>query len=83
MLTIASQDQAFEFHVKLDQVSKISLVVKETPPPKKKIMRIIRLLNNEQSSLASLILVGNDADDAAGQWFENLQKVYGGSEIEL
>ena len=77
MLTLASPDQAFEFHVQLEQVSKVVLVEKETPA---KTMRIIRLLNAVGESMSSLILA--DASDGARAWYHGLVETHG-SEIQL
>lgn len=77
MLTMASTDQAFEFHVQLEQVSKIVLVEKETPA---KTLRIIRLLNAVGNSMSSLILA--DTSDEATAWYHDLINKRG-SEIQL
>ena len=77
MLTLASKDQAFEFHVQLTEVSKIVLVEKETPA---KTLRIIRLLNSMGESMSSMILA--DTSDAAKKWYHGLVEKRG-SEIQL
>lgn len=77
LLTLASEDHSFEYHLTLDQVSKIVFVSKETP---KKTMRIVRLLNAEGVSMSSLILA--DETDAAAKWYEGLIEKHG-SEIQL
>jgi hypothetical protein len=77
MLTMASADQAFEFHVQLEQVSKVVLIEKETPA---KTLRIIRLLNDLGESMSSLILA--DSSDEAITWYHDLVENRG-NEIQL
>jgi len=77
LLTFASEDQSFEFHLQLSEVSKIALVEKETPA---KTLRIIRLLNAEGESMSSLILA--DTSDEATKWYHGIVEKRG-SEIQL
>lgn len=77
LLTMANDDQSFEFHVRLNQVSKIVLTTRETPL---KTLRIARFLNSQGDSICSLILA--DASDEAIQWYRQLQETYG-SDIQL
>jgi putative heme iron utilization protein len=77
MLTLASADQAFEFHLQLTDISKIVLVEKETPA---KTLRIVRFLNAVGESMSSLILT--DASDEAKAWYHGLVETQG-SEIQL
>jgi len=77
LLTLASKDQSFEYHLQLSQVSKIALVEKETPA---KTMRIIRLLNAEGESMSSLILA--DSSEEATKWYHAFVEKRG-SEIQL
>jgi hypothetical protein len=77
MLTMASADQTFEFHVHLEQVSKVVLIEKETPA---KTLRIIRLLNDVGDSMSSLILA--DSSDEAIAWYHGLVEKRG-NEIQL
>jgi hypothetical protein len=77
MLTMASADQTFEFHVHLEQVSKVVLIEKETPA---KTLRIIRLLNDVGDSMSSLILA--DSSDEAITWYHGLVEKRG-NEIQL
>lgn len=69
LVTFASDDQSFEFHVQLGQVKQFALLEKATPS---KTMRIIRILNDDDVSMASLILA--DSSDAASVWFSDLVK---------
>ena len=73
LCTLATDDQSFELHVKLNKVGKICLVEKETP--KKKMMRIIRMLQADGTSICSLILT--DSSDDAASWFGSLKEEYG------
>ena len=72
LLTMANEDQSFEFHLQLSQVLKIVLTEKEAP---KKTLRIIRLLNVAGDSLSSLILA--DESEAALAWYKELIAKYG------
>ena len=80
ILTLASEDKAFEFHIQTAQVSKIVFTQKESPQMPGRIMSISRLLNAEGKPMCSLIL----ADDSkeASEWYEGLMEKYGG-EIQL
>lgn len=77
LLTLATTDQSFEYHLQLSQVSKIVVLEKETP---KKVLRIIRLLNAEGESMSSLILA--DESNKAVDWFKGLIGIFG-DEIQL
>ena len=77
LLTLASEDQSFEFHLQLSQVSKMVLTTKETP---KKTLQIVRLLNPEGVSMCSLILA--DQSEAAIDWYQKLQDDFG-TEVQL
>jgi hypothetical protein len=68
MATFANEDQSFEYHVQLEQISKIMLIEKETP--NKKVLRIIRLLNATGDSMSSFILA--DSSEAAKVWYHDL-----------
>jgi hypothetical protein len=77
LLTLASEDQSFELHITLSEVSKVVLVTKGTP---RRIMRLVRLLNAEGQSMLSIILA-DDSDDAIS-WYQSLIEKYGG-DIQL
>lgn len=77
MLTLASTDQTFEFHLQLTDICKIVLIEKETPA---KTLRIIRLLNAVGESMSSLILA--DTSDEAKSWYHELVEKRG-NEIQL
>ena len=77
MLTLATSDQAFEFHIQLEQVSKVVLMEKVLPA---KTLRIVRLLNAVGDSISSLILA--DGSDQATSWYHGLVERRG-AEIQL
>ena len=73
ILTMASQDQSFEFHVKLEQVHKIALV--ERQQESGKVLRIIRMTNEKEESICSLILA--EYSEGAATFFQDLVTKYG------
>ena len=75
VLTLASEDQSFEYHVELSEVSKIVFIERETPA---KTLRVIRLLNEVGNPISSLILASDDDSD---HYHELIEKF--GSEIQL
>jgi putative heme iron utilization protein len=77
LLTLANEDQSFEFHLQLSEVSKIVLLEKPTPS---KTLRIVRILNAAGESMSSLILA--DESEAAVTWYEGLIAKYG-KEIQM
>ena len=77
LMTLASEDQSFEYHVQLSAVSKMVMVSKETP---KKVLRIVRLLNADGDSMSSLILA--DESEKAIEWYEGILAKYG-NDIQL
>jgi hypothetical protein len=84
LLTLASTDASWEYHVQLSDVFKVALVEKQTPA---KTLRIVRLMNATGDTISSLILVpdhpeNSRKEDEAIQWFHGLVETYG-SEIQL
>jgi hypothetical protein len=77
LMTLASEDKSFEFHVRLSHVSKMVLAVKTSPS---KVLRVVRLLSSSGESLASLILATETED--ATKWFSDLVDKHG-DEIQL
>lgn len=67
LITFASSDSSFEFHLNLSRIDCISFVERNT-------MKICRLLNNEGISACSLILV--DSSDEANKWFTTAKEKY-------
>jgi len=69
LMTFASTDASFEFHVNLNKIEHISFVEKNG-------MNICRLLNQEGQSACSLILA--DKSDKAIEWFQKTKGQYEG-----
>lgn len=78
LLTLASQDKSFEFHLKTAKVSKVALTEKEAATGK--VMRVIRFLNTAGEPICSLIL-RDDSDDATA-WYSDLRSTYG-TDVQL
>ncbi len=76
LVTLASEDQSFEFHVKVDQVDKVVFVQSARPAEggEEKILRICRLMDKEGGSICSLIL--NEYGQAAIDWFSEMEARY-------
>lgn len=76
LITLASEDKSFEFHVKVDEVNNI--VFAESVQPLEgggeKILRICRFMNGEGGSICSLIL--GEYEDAAIEWFTGMKERY-------
>ena len=72
LMTLASEDKSFEFHLHLADVEQISVLEKETPM---KTMRLVRILGAEGQSMCSLILA--DTSDEACEWFHKMKEEYG------
>jgi hypothetical protein len=73
LMTFASLDASFEFHVKVDQVCMITFV--STEKPDGKVMRVSRFLNEKGTPICSLILA--DSSEKAIDWFEGMVEKYG------
>jgi putative heme iron utilization protein len=78
LVTFASEDSSFEFHLKTAQVSKVALVEKDGPKGGR--MRIMRFLNDTGKPICSLILA-NDSEEAA-EWYKSISEKYG-QEMQL
>ncbi|KAG7360756.1 hypothetical protein IV203_035855 [Nitzschia inconspicua] len=75
LATFASDDQSFEFHLVIAQVSKVAMVEKASPVKEGKMMRILRFLNNEEKPICSLILAEESTD--AAEWYKKLLTEHG------
>ena len=71
LTTFASEDQSFEFHLMISQVSKIVLTEKTG----EKIMQIFRFLTAEGKPMCSLILA--DKSEKAQKWFTSMCEKHG------
>jgi len=72
LVTLASQDQSFEFHLQTAKVSKVALTENDAGD---KVMRVIRFLNSDGAPMCSLILREESAE--AVEWYNELQATYG------
>lgn len=87
LVTLASQDQTFEFHIKIDQVKKVVFVEntktlldnaqqqQQQQQQTSKVMRICRFLNQDGDSICSLIL--SESGQEAVEWFTHMKECYG------
>lgn len=78
LMTFASDDASFEFHVKVDQVCKVTFVATERPNPADggtKVMRVSRWLSERGTPICSLILA--DSSEEAVAWFEGMIERHG------
>lgn len=78
LVTFASADKSFEFHLILTQVSMIAFVEKNSPTGR--LMHILRFVNDVGKPVCSLIL--SDDSDKAAEWYESITGKYG-KEMQL
>mmetsp|Transcript_182 Transcript_182/g.452 ORF Transcript_182/g.452 Transcript_182/m.452 type:complete len:189 (+) Transcript_182:86-652(+) len=71
LLTFASEDASFEFHVKVEQVCKIAFVSTKR--------RVARFLSENGTPICSLILA--DSSNEAEEWFDGLVEKHGNEVI--
>jgi len=67
LLTFASEDKSFEFHVKVEQVCKIAFAATK--------FRVARFINENGTPICSLILA--DKSSEAEEWFDGLVEKHG------
>lgn len=79
LVTFASEDQSFEFHLMTAQISKVGMVEKENPASGRT-MRIMRFLDDTGKPICSLIL--SDDSTEAKEWYQSTIEKHG-SEIEI
>lgn len=72
LVTFASEDKSFEFHLQTAAVAKVALVEKEVPG---RTMRILRFMNNEEKSICSLIL--SEDSPSTAEWYASMTEKYG------
>jgi len=79
IVTFASHDKSFEFHLKVDQISKVSF--HKVQRQEGNVMQICRMIDQAGSPAASLILQDvNENNTNAGQpglWFDEMIQRYG------
>ena len=68
LLTFATEDASFEFHVKVEQIYKIAFIATEE-------RNVARFLSESGTSICSLIL--GDKSSKAGEWFNGLVEKWG------
>lgn len=78
LITFASADKSFEFHLKIDLVSKITFVERENGD---KLLRICRFQTQDGQPMCSLILADDDSSKVE-TWFQAMTQTYG-TEINL
>ena len=79
LVTFASNDQSFEFHVKVEQICKIVFVANGGADQTKK---VARFLSEIGTPICSLILCEtDDEEEAARIWFDELVNKYGNEVI--
>mmetsp|Transcript_32846 Transcript_32846/g.67070 ORF Transcript_32846/g.67070 Transcript_32846/m.67070 type:complete len:217 (+) Transcript_32846:55-705(+) len=82
LMTFASEDKSFEFHVKVDKVCKVTFValekkirVEDGEEEERKMMRVCRFLNEKGNLICSLILA--EEGEEGVKWFEGMIDTYG------
>mmetsp|Transcript_59038 Transcript_59038/g.66078 ORF Transcript_59038/g.66078 Transcript_59038/m.66078 type:complete len:112 (-) Transcript_59038:49-384(-) len=76
IVTFASEDQSFEFHVILAQIASVALIDKPSPVKAgTSTMRLMRLLDGDGGSICSLIVA--EESDTAKEWYQTMTKKYG------
>jgi hypothetical protein len=80
IVTFASEDQSFEFHLMPAQIASAVLVEKPSPTKEGKTMRLLRFRNGEGGSICSLILA--DDSSQAASWYQSMAAKHG-SEVEF
>lgn len=76
IITIASTDKSFEFHLKANQISRVTFN-KMQRGEIGKVMRVCRFIDRDGSPSASLILQPDKGDDQPILWFDEMIKRYG------
>ena len=72
LITFATPDKSFELHLQLSQIAKVDLVEKEAP---NRTMRILRLSDDQEKSMCSLIVAEDSPENA--EWFLSMKAKYG------
>ena len=78
LVTLASEDKSFEFHLKVDRVAKVTFTETDRPATattNKKTLRIVRFVGEGDEPICSLILA--DASTEATEWFKDMTIRYG------
>lgn len=75
IVTFASKDQSFEFHVIIAKITSVALIEKPSPVKEGSTMRLMRFLDGDGGSICSLILA--EESDTAKEWYQTMTKKYG------
>ncbi|CAJ1957807.1 unnamed protein product [Cylindrotheca closterium] len=79
LVTFASEDASFEFHVKIGQVSKVAIVEKKVSDIKT--LRILRMINDDTGKSICSLILADQSSEAAG-WFQSMMAKHG-SEMQF
>ena len=74
LITLASSDRSFEFHVKPDAIDKV-VFAESKKPDSGKTLRIVRMLRDDGAPICSLILA--DGSEEAKSWYKTMTIRYG------
>mmetsp|Transcript_17935 Transcript_17935/g.51394 ORF Transcript_17935/g.51394 Transcript_17935/m.51394 type:complete len:239 (-) Transcript_17935:164-880(-) len=74
LVTLASDDRSFEFHLKPDTIAKV-VFAESKKPDNGKTLRIVRMLREDGGPICSLILA--DGSDEAVSWYKAMTIRYG------
>ena len=74
LITLASDDRSFEFHLKPDAIDKV-VFAESKKPDSGKTLRIVRMLRDDGGPICSLILA--DGSEVATSWYKTMTIRYG------
>ena len=75
LVTLASDDRSFEFHLKPDAIARVVFAEVNKPDSGGKTLRIVRMLSEDDGPICSLILA--DGGDEAVSWYKDMTIRYG------
>ena len=75
LVTLASDDRSFEFHLKPDAIARVVFAEVNKPDSGGKTLRIVRMLRGDDGPICSLILA--DGSDEAVSWYKDMTIRYG------
>ena len=75
LVTLASDDRSFEFHLKPDAIARV-IFAEVDKPDSGKTLRIVRMLREDDGPICSLILA-DGGDDEAVSWYKAMTTRYG------
>ncbi|KAL7560852.1 hypothetical protein ACA910_013332 [Epithemia clementina (nom. ined.)] len=80
LLTMATLDQSFEFHLTLQQVHKLELAKRPKKGHEDEYLRVLRFLSNTDDTVVCALLLVDQSDEAV-TFFQALMDVYGSGYI--